>query len=175
MYASLSSLFEYEREGCPCRVNGGFTGGSAVWPRGGVMARSFLRRKLFVLQEFVLPQLTQDGILDTIVFQHDGASPHWALIVREFLDDTCNNHWCSRDRPMAREFPGLDAARLFLVGERQATCVWTKAIEWSWPPTDHRGLCIDHSGNAAHRVAQLVRAVWIVPRPSWRSCWVLMC
>jgi hypothetical protein len=52
MYVSLSRLFEYEREGCPCRVNGGFTGGSA------------------------------------------------ALIVPEFLEDTCNNHGCGRGGPI---------------------------------------------------------------------------
>jgi hypothetical protein len=78
--------------------------------------------------------------------------------------------------PIAREFPGLDASRLFRVGIRQATCVWTETTEWSWPPTEnYRGLCTDHSGNAARQVAQLVRAVWTVPRPPWRSCWVLMC
>jgi hypothetical protein len=38
MYVSLSSLCEYERERCSCRVNGGFTGGSAAWPRGGSSA-----------------------------------------------------------------------------------------------------------------------------------------
>jgi hypothetical protein len=47
MYISLSSLFEYEWEGCPC-----------------------------------------------------GVPPHWALTVREFLDDTCNNRWCGRDGPI---------------------------------------------------------------------------
>jgi hypothetical protein len=26
--------------------------------------------------------------------------PHWALTVREFLDDTYKNHWCSRDGPI---------------------------------------------------------------------------
>jgi hypothetical protein len=31
MYISLSSLFKYKRKGCPCRVNGGFTGSSAMW------------------------------------------------------------------------------------------------------------------------------------------------
>jgi hypothetical protein len=47
---------------------------------------------LDMLEELVLPQLTQDEVLDTVIFQHDGAPPHWALIVREFVDDTCNNH-----------------------------------------------------------------------------------
>jgi hypothetical protein len=47
MYISLSSLFDYEREGCPCRV-----------------------------------------------------PPHWALTVREFLDDTYKNHWCGLDGPV---------------------------------------------------------------------------
>jgi hypothetical protein len=32
LYVSLSSLFEYELERCPYRLNGGFIGGSAAWP-----------------------------------------------------------------------------------------------------------------------------------------------
>jgi hypothetical protein len=75
--------------------------------------------------------------------------------------------------PMAREFPGLDASRLFHVGVRQVTCVWTKTTQWSWPPTDHHDLGTDHSGNAACHVVQLVRVVWTVLRLPWRSCWVL--
>jgi hypothetical protein len=38
MHVSVSSLFDYQRVGCPCRVNGEFTGGSDAWPRGGASA-----------------------------------------------------------------------------------------------------------------------------------------
>jgi hypothetical protein len=101
MYVSLSSLFEYERERCPFRANGGFTDSSAAWRHYStfifvdetVCAADYLD----MLQEFVLQQ---DGVLDTIIFKHDGAPPHWALIVWLCIDDTCNNHWCGRDGPI---------------------------------------------------------------------------
>jgi hypothetical protein len=104
MYVSLNSFFEYEREGCPFRVNGGFTGSSAAWRHYSpfIFAEETVcaTKYLDMLQEFVLKQLTQDGVLDTIIFQHDGALPHWALIVRQFVDDTCNSHWSGRDGPI---------------------------------------------------------------------------
>ena len=38
---------------------------------------------LEMIEQYVVPQLQQDGILDTIIYQQDGAPPHWAIIVRE--------------------------------------------------------------------------------------------
>lgn len=38
MYVSLSISFEYEREEYPYRVNGGFKGDSATWPRNSASA-----------------------------------------------------------------------------------------------------------------------------------------
>jgi hypothetical protein len=150
----------------------------AGWRRYGpfIFAEETIRATnyLDMLQEFVLPHLTQDGVLDTISFQHDGTPPHWALIVLEFLDDTRNNHWCGRDGPIPcpANFPDLTPPDSFVWGICQVTCVRTKTTKWSWSPTeDHRGLCTDHS----RHVAQLVHAVWTVPRPPWRSCWVLIC
>jgi hypothetical protein len=70
--------------------------GPFIFVEETVRATSYLD----MLHEFVLPQLTQDGVLDTIIVQHDGAPPHWALIVLEFLDDTCNSHWYGRDGPI---------------------------------------------------------------------------
>ena len=43
--------------------------------------------KLDVLQHFFIPQLQQDKSMD-IVFQQDGAPPHWATVVRDYLDNT---------------------------------------------------------------------------------------
>jgi hypothetical protein len=53
--------------------------GPFIFVEETVRATSYLH----ILEEFVLPQLTQDRILD-IIFQHDGAPPHWDLIVQEF-------------------------------------------------------------------------------------------
>ena len=36
---------------------------------------------LYLLQQFLETQLIQDGILDSVVYQQDGAPPHCALIV----------------------------------------------------------------------------------------------
>ena len=39
------------------------------------------------------PQLQQDNSMD-IVFQQDGAPPHWATGVRDYLDDTFGDQLC---------------------------------------------------------------------------------
>ena len=31
-----------------------------------------------------------------IVFQQDGAPPHWATVVRDYLDETFGGNWCSQ-------------------------------------------------------------------------------
>jgi hypothetical protein len=77
MYISLSSLFEYEWEGCACRVNGGFTGGSAAWQCYGpfifveetVCATNYLE----MLQEFVLGYWTPSSSI-TMALCHIGLS-----------------------------------------------------------------------------------------------------
>ena len=38
---------------------------------------------LDMLQQFIEPQLVASGILDTVVYQQDGAPAHFALIVRD--------------------------------------------------------------------------------------------
>ncbi|KAJ4429338.1 hypothetical protein ANN_26343 [Periplaneta americana] len=42
---------------------------------------------LDMLQLFLQPQLLQDVIIDTVVLQQDGAPPHFALTVREYLNE----------------------------------------------------------------------------------------
>ena len=42
---------------------------------------------LNMLELFLEPQLQDDVILDTVVFQQDGAPPHFAHIVREYLNE----------------------------------------------------------------------------------------
>jgi hypothetical protein len=41
---------------------------------------------LDMLEQFLGPQILTDGILDTVVFQQDGAPCHYAIIVRDYLD-----------------------------------------------------------------------------------------
>ena len=53
---------------------------------------------LVFLTEYVAPQLIE--FQPTNIFQHDGASPHWGLHVREFLNETFPNRWIGRDGPI---------------------------------------------------------------------------
>ena len=41
---------------------------------------------LDMLEQFLEPQLISDGIMDTVVFQQDGAPPHFAITVRDYLN-----------------------------------------------------------------------------------------
>ena len=50
---------------------------------------------LDLLTEYVPPQLVQCQPL--VIFQEDGASPHWGLAVRQFLNDTFPERWIGRD------------------------------------------------------------------------------
>ena len=53
---------------------------------------------LDLLTEYVAPQL--DDLQPTIIFQQDGAPPHWGLHVREFLNQTFPDRWIGRDGPI---------------------------------------------------------------------------
>ena len=61
-------------------------------------------------KQYVVPQLQQDEILDTIIYQQDGAPPHWTIIVKETLNHIFNDHWC-------------DPSRFFCMGLRQVDSV----------------------------------------------------
>ena len=53
---------------------------------------------LVLLTEYVAPQLIDSQT--TIIFQQDGAPPHWGLRVRQFLDETFSDLWIGRDGPI---------------------------------------------------------------------------
>ncbi|PSN44487.1 hypothetical protein C0J52_09059 [Blattella germanica] len=50
----------------------------------------------FFFGDRTVTELQEDGILETVVFQQDGAPPHFALIVREYLDATFPRQWIGR-------------------------------------------------------------------------------
>jgi hypothetical protein len=54
---------------------------------------------LDMLEQFALPQLS--NLQPGIVFQQDGAPPHWNLNVRAFLDTTFPGRWIGRGGPIA--------------------------------------------------------------------------
>jgi hypothetical protein len=49
-----------------------------------------------MLSEWLLPQLQQAGIKDTVVLQLDGVPPHFALHVRDYLNETFQRQWIGR-------------------------------------------------------------------------------
>ena len=52
---------------------------------------------LDMLKHYVVPQLEEFQL--RVVFQQDGAPPHWGLIVRDFLNETFPNRWIGRNGP----------------------------------------------------------------------------
>ena len=74
-----------------------------------------------MLERFLEPQLKQDGILCTVVYQQDGAPPHFALLVREYQNRIFPIWWIGRGSPRlwATRSPDLTPNGLFSVGFRQ--------------------------------------------------------
>ena len=64
---------------------------------------------LDMIEQFLKPQLLTDGILDTVVFQQDGALCHYAKIVRDYLDRRFPVRWIGRGgtQPWAACSPDL--------------------------------------------------------------------
>jgi len=52
---------------------------------------------LDILELYVAPQLEE--FHSWIIFQQNGAPPHWGSDVRRFLDPTFPNRWIGRDGP----------------------------------------------------------------------------
>jgi hypothetical protein len=49
-----------------------------------------------MLSEWLVPQLQQAGIKDTVVLQSDGAPPHFALHMCDYLNKTFPRRWIAR-------------------------------------------------------------------------------
>ena len=52
---------------------------------------------LDMLENFVFPQI--NNLQPNIIFQQDGAPPHWGLHVRDALDREYPNRWIGRECP----------------------------------------------------------------------------
>ena len=73
---------------------------------------------LDMLEFFLAPQLVQDGIVETVIFQQDGAPPHFALTVQDFLNGIFPNRWIGRgsQRLWASRSPDLTPLDFFVWG-----------------------------------------------------------
>lgn len=71
---------------------------------------------LDMLQLYLLPQLEDHQ--PNVIFQQDGAPPHWARVVREFLDMHFPGRWVGRDGPILwpPRSPDLTPLDFFLWG-----------------------------------------------------------
>ena len=64
-----------------------------------IFAESAITANIYLdmLKHYVVPQLEE--FQPRVVFQQDGAPPHWGLIVRDFLNETFPNRWIGRNGP----------------------------------------------------------------------------
>ena len=60
---------------------------------------------LNILELFLEPQLQDGSILDTIVFQHNGASPHFAHNIQNYLKRIFPWRWINRGVITTVDFP----------------------------------------------------------------------
>jgi len=69
-----------------------------------------------MLELYIAPQL--EAFQPWIIFQQDGAPPHWGSDVRQFLDATFLNRWTGRDgpTPWPPRSPDITPLDLFLWG-----------------------------------------------------------
>lgn len=77
-----------------------------------------------MLEQFLYPQLEQDGILNIAYFQQDGAPPHYSLIARNSLDNTLGDRWIGRGGPIewAPYSPDLTIPDFFIWGYIKDRC-----------------------------------------------------
>ena len=99
-------------------VWGGITSAGLVGPfffESTVTGASYLK----MLQEKVWSVISQREHIGELYFQQDGAPPHYATIVRNWLDDSFPNRWIGRRGPVEwrPRSPDLSPPDFFLRGE----------------------------------------------------------
>ena len=73
---------------------------------------------LEMLQNYFIPELTHLGPTGDTVFQQNGAPCHFALSVRQFLNESVSNRWIGIDGPISwpPRSPDLSPLDFFLWG-----------------------------------------------------------
>ena len=81
-----------------------------------IFAESIITANIYLdmLKYYVVSQLEE--FQPWVVFQQDGAPPHWGLIVRDFLNETLTNRWIGRNGPTLwpPRFPDITPLDFFL-------------------------------------------------------------
>ncbi len=66
-----------------------------IFTRANITGASYLT----MLQNEFLPVVQQWPSFNRLTFMQDGAPPHWALIVRDWLDEHFSGRWMGRGSP----------------------------------------------------------------------------
>ena len=67
-----------------------------------IFAKSTITANIYLdmLKHYVVPQLEE--FQPWVVYQQDGALPHWGLIVHDFLNEHFRNRWIGKNGPRPR-------------------------------------------------------------------------
>ena len=113
-----NSLQEWQRDTPKVNVWLGITKSKVYGPF--FFAESTITGNVYLdmLEQFLEPQLVDDGIKNTIVFQQDGAPPIFARIVRDYLNQAFPERWIGRgsQRIWASRSPDLTPLDFFAWG-----------------------------------------------------------
>jgi hypothetical protein len=112
------NFLELERDTLKVNVWLGMTQSKVYGPSFSVEARVTGPVYLDMLEQLLEPQLLTDGILDTVVFQQDGAPCHYAIIVCEYLDRHFPGRWIGPGgtQPWVARSPDLTPLDFFAWG-----------------------------------------------------------
>lgn len=111
---------------------------------GNINADSYLN----MLQEQIIPALQQFENWGEFYWQQDGAPPHWALRVREYLNDIFGEKWIGRDGPIRwpPRSPDLTPCDFFVWGH-------LRNMVYSSNPLTPAQLC-NSIEQSSHRISQ---------------------
>ena len=93
VYEKPPNFLEWEQDTLKVNVWLGITQSKVYGPFFFAEATVTGPAHLDMLEQFLEPQLLADGILDTVVFQQDGAPCHYATIVCDYLDRNFPGRW----------------------------------------------------------------------------------
>lgn len=95
-----NATFEWQRDTLKINVWLGFTQtkvhGQFFFAEKRITAISYLD----MLEQFLEPQLMDNGIFRTVLSQRDGATPHFAISVRDYLNEVFPCRWIGRGSKM---------------------------------------------------------------------------
>lgn len=117
---------------------------------------------LDMLQMFLEPQLQQDGILCSVIYQQDGAPPHYANIVRDYLNETFPNRWIGRaaGRMWAARSPDLTPLDFFAWGFIKSQVYATRVPDLNELKRRIREACLLITPQMLQRVFRATKRRW---------------